>query len=96
MAIANTEIKAKIEAGEENMADTTVEITSVCQLSDVQPTDWYFNDLQSLIEDFGIIMRCPGGTFNADEPLSRADAVSILNQGLKRLLEVIAAATEPK
>jgi len=66
-------------------------ITSVSQLKDVKPTDCYFKDLQSLIERYGISVGYPDGTFRANEPLSRAEAVSLLNQALDRVLELIAA-----
>ncbi|MGG6264535.1 S-layer homology domain-containing protein [Leptolyngbya sp. AN03gr2] len=67
------------------------DITSVSQLKDVNPTDCYFEDLKSLIEDYGISVGNPDGTFRPNEPLSRAEAVSLLNRGLDRLNEVIAA-----
>jgi S-layer homology domain len=69
------------------------DITSVSQLKDVQTTDWYFKHLQSLIERFGIGVYCPDGMFNANEPMSRAEAVSLLNQALDRVLELIATST---
>lgn len=69
------------------------DITSVSQLKDVQTSDWYFKHLQSLIERYGISVCCPDGMFNANEPLSRAEAVSLLNQGLDRVGELIAVAT---
>jgi len=35
------------------------QITSVSQLSDVQPTDWAFQALQSLVERYGVIAGYP-------------------------------------
>ena len=34
-------------------------VTSVSQLSDVKPTDWAFQALQSLVERYGCIARFP-------------------------------------
>ena len=67
------------------------DITSVSQLKDVKPTDCYFKDLQSLIERYGISVGYPDGTFRPNEPLSRAEAVSLLNRALDQLNELIAA-----
>jgi hypothetical protein len=39
------------------------QVTSVSQLSDVQPTDWAFQALQSLVERYGCIAGYPDGTF---------------------------------
>ncbi len=38
------------------------QVTSVSQLSDVQPTDWAFQALQSLVERYGCIAGYPDGT----------------------------------
>ena len=37
-------------------------ITSVSELSDVEPTDWAYQALQSLIERYGCVTGLPGGT----------------------------------
>ncbi|MGL6284540.1 MAG: hypothetical protein ACRC2J_19215, partial [Microcoleaceae cyanobacterium] len=39
------------------------QVTSVSQLSDVQPTDWAFQALQSLVERYGCIAGYPDGTY---------------------------------
>src|SRR5690242_14534259 len=39
------------------------QITSVSQLSDVQPTDWAFVALQSLVERYGCIAGYPDNTY---------------------------------
>jgi len=39
------------------------QITSVSQLSDVQPTDWAFQALQSLVERYGVIAGYPDSSF---------------------------------
>ena len=40
--------------------DAMAQVTSVSQLSDVQPTDWAFQALQSLVERYGCIAGYPG------------------------------------
>ncbi|TAF05878.1 MAG: hypothetical protein EAZ76_18775, partial [Nostocales cyanobacterium] len=37
------------------------QVTSVSQFSDVQPTDWAFQALQSLVERYGCIAGYPNG-----------------------------------
>lgn len=46
-------------------------VTSVSQLSDVQPSDWAFQALQSLIERYGCIAGYPDGTYRGDRALTR-------------------------
>ncbi|MEH2267919.1 MAG: S-layer homology domain-containing protein, partial [Nostoc sp.] len=42
------------------------QVTSVSQLSDVQPTDWAFQALQSLVERYGCIAGYPNGSFQGN------------------------------
>ncbi len=46
-------------------ADNLSQVTSVSQLSDVQPTDWAFQAVQSLVERYGCIAGYPDGSFAA-------------------------------
>jgi glycosyltransferase involved in cell wall biosynthesis len=39
------------------------QVNSVSQLSDVKPTDWAFQALQSLVERYGCIVGYPDGTY---------------------------------
>lgn len=74
-------------------ADSLGQITSVSQLSDVQPTDWAFQALQSLVERYGCIVGYPDGTFRGQRALSRYEFAAGLNACLDRINELIAAAT---
>lgn len=47
----------------QNYDHAIAQVTSVSQLSDVQPTDWVFQALQSLVERYGCIAGYPDGTF---------------------------------
>lgn len=69
------------------------QVTSVSQLSDVQPTDWAFQALQSLIERYGCIAGYPDGTFRGNRALTRFEFAAGLNACLDRINELIAAAT---
>ncbi|MBA3921817.1 MAG: S-layer homology domain-containing protein, partial [Nostocaceae cyanobacterium] len=39
------------------------QVTNLNQLTDVQPTDWAFQALQSLVERYGCIAGYPNSTF---------------------------------
>ena len=66
------------------------QITSVSQLSDVQPTDWAFQALQSLVERYGCIAGYPDGTYRGNQALTRYEFAAGLNACLDRVNELIA------
>ena len=74
-------------------AEAMEQVTSVSQLSDVQPTDWAFQALQSLVERYGCIAGYPDGTYKGRRALSRYEFAAGLNACLDRISELIAAAT---
>ncbi len=90
-------------AGEANEKVTSVsqisqetslgQVTSVSQFSDVQPTDWAFQALQSLVERYGCTAGYPNGTFRGNRALSRYEFAAGLNACLDRVNELIATAT---
>ncbi|BAZ85209.1 hypothetical protein NIES806_14090 [Dolichospermum compactum NIES-806] len=49
--------------------DDLAQVTSVSQLSDVQPTDWAFSALQSLVERYGCVAGYPNG-YKGNLPLN--------------------------
>ncbi|MGK7920905.1 MAG: iron uptake porin, partial [Trichodesmium sp.] len=69
------------------------QVTSVTQLSDVQPTDWAFQALQSLVERYGCIAGYPDGTYKGNRAMTRYEFAAGLNACLDRITELIAAAT---
>jgi hypothetical protein len=69
------------------------QVTSVSQFSDVQPTDWAFQALQSLVERYGCAAGYPNGTFRGNRALSRYEFAAGLNSCLDRVNELIATAT---
>nr|WP_250121385.1 iron uptake porin [Chroococcidiopsis sp. CCMEE 29] len=64
-----------------------VQENSVSQLSDVQPTDWAFQALQSLVEQYGYIAGYPDGTYQGDRVLTRYEFAARLNACLNTLSE---------
>ncbi|MBD2388317.1 iron uptake porin [Cylindrospermum sp. FACHB-282] len=72
---------------------TQSQVTSVSQFSDVQPTDWAFQALQSLVERYGCIAGYPNGTYRGNRALTRYEFAAGLNACLDRVNELIATAT---
>jgi Carbohydrate-selective porin, OprB family/S-layer homology domain len=69
------------------------QVTSVSQLSDVQPTDWAFQALQSLVERYGCIAGYPNATYRGNRAMTRYEFAAGLNACLERVNELIATAT---
>lgn len=68
-------------------------VTSVSQLSDVRPTDWAFQALQSLVERYGCIVGYPDKTYRGNRSLSRYEFAAGLNACLDRINELLVSAT---
>ncbi|MEA5573909.1 iron uptake porin [Calothrix sp. UHCC 0171] len=77
-----------------NGGESMSQVTSVSQLKDVQPTDWAFQALQSLVERYGCIAGYPDGTFKGNRALTRYEFAAGLNACLNRVNELIGTATE--
>jgi hypothetical protein len=65
--------------------DSIDQVTSVSQLSDVQPTDWAFQALQSLVERYGCIAGYPDGTFRGNRAATRYELAAALNACLDQI-----------
>lgn len=74
-------------------ANSIGQVTSVSQFSDVQPTDWAFEALQSLVERYGCIAGYPDGTYRGSRALTRYEFAAGLNACLDRINELIATST---
>jgi Carbohydrate-selective porin, OprB family/S-layer homology domain len=79
--------------GREGRGNAMSQVTSVSQLSDVKPTDWAFQALQSLVERYGCIAGYPDKTYRGNRALTRYEFAAGLNACLDRVNELIAAAT---
>ncbi|MGB7709831.1 MAG: iron uptake porin [Microcoleus sp.] len=80
-----TEYSSEGAAGSE----TQGQVTSVSQLSDVRPTDWAFQALQSLVERYGCIAGYPDGTFRGNRAMTRYEFAAGLNACLDKVSELI-------
>jgi Carbohydrate-selective porin, OprB family/S-layer homology domain len=70
------------------------QVTSVSQLSDVKPTDWAFQALQSLVERYGCIAGYPDRTYRGNRAMTRYEFAAGLNACMDRVNELIAASTK--
>jgi hypothetical protein len=73
--------------------ETQGQVTSVSQLSDVRPTDWAFQALQSLVERYGCIAGYPDGTYRGNRAMTRYEFAAGLNACLDKVNELIKAGT---
>ncbi|MCC3412422.1 MAG: iron uptake porin [Microcoleus sp. PH2017_29_MFU_D_A] len=69
------------------------QVTSVSQLSDVRPTDWAFQALQSLVERYGCIVGYPDGTYRGNRALTRYEFAAGVNACLDQVTKQISSAT---
>lgn len=71
--------------------DTSLgQVPSVRQLSDVKPTDWAYEALQSLVQRYGCISGYPDSTFRGDRPLTRYEFAVSLNSCLNQISQLVA------
>jgi hypothetical protein len=71
-------------------------VTSVSQLSDVKPTDWAFNALQSLVDRYSCIGGYPDRTFRGKQATTRYEFAATLNGCLDKINEIISAGLADK
>lgn len=103
--LVNNQASAREEIGQENTSNQPFaeqvnqyleqknsldRVTSVSQLEDVQPTDWAFSALQSLIERYGAIAGYPDRTFRGNRAITRYEFAAGLNAALQKINELIA------
>ena len=66
-----------MQYGSENSGNrnSQAQVTSVSQLTDVDPTHWAFQALQSLVERYGCIEGYPDRTYRGNRALTRYESV---------------------
>ncbi|MEH2191570.1 MAG: iron uptake porin [Nostoc sp.] len=92
-ADVNEKITNVAQLSEAQNSNSIDQVTSVSQFSDVQPTDWAFQALQSLVERYGCIAGYPNSTYRGNRALTRYEFAAGLNACLDRVNELIATAT---
>ncbi|MEH2060178.1 MAG: iron uptake porin [Nostoc sp.] len=92
-AEVNDPVTNVAQSSESQDSNNIGQVTSVSQFSDVQPTDWAFQALQSLVERYGCIAGYPNSTYRGNRALTRYEFAAGLNACLDRVNELIATAT---
>ncbi len=70
-------------------SSTMGQVTSVSQLSDVEPGDWAYEALRSLVERYGCIAGYPDGTFRGNRAMTRYEFAAGLNACLQQIERLI-------
>jgi hypothetical protein len=78
-----------------DVAKDVAQVSSVSELTDIDPNSWAFQSLKSLVERYGCIEGYPSKKYLGNRPLSRYEFAAGLNACLDKIGEQIAAATEP-
>jgi hypothetical protein len=93
IAAEPTSVDQLSQYSREGQTAAAAQVTSVSQLSDVRPTDWAFQALQSLVERYGCIAGYPDKTYRGNRAMTRYEFAAGLNACMDRVNELIAAAT---
>lgn len=64
------------------------QLSNVSQFTDVMPTDWAYQALANLVEQYGCVAGYPNGTFRGNRAMTRYEAAALLNACLDRITEV--------
>ncbi|MEG4857190.1 iron uptake porin [Microcoleus sp. K1-B6] len=73
--------------------NTLAQMTSVTQFVDVQPTDYYYQALQSLVERYGCTVGFPDETFRGNRNMTRYEVVSTMNGCMDKVTDIILGAS---
>ncbi len=68
-------------------APAMAQVTSVKQLSDVQPTQWSYQAITNLVERYGCVAGYPNGTFQPGQPATRAELAALTNACLDNITQ---------
>jgi hypothetical protein len=80
-----------LEAGCESAFDGSMaQVRSVNELSDVRPTDWAYQTLQTLAERYGVAIGYPDGTFRGNQALTRNEFAAALSRVLDEISQQFA------
>ncbi len=82
------------DSASENLTES--KITSVSQLSDVKPTDWAFQALQTLVERYAVVAGYPDKTFRGGRSMTRYEFAAGLSATLDRMDEILKAGLADK
>ena len=68
-------------------APAMAQVTSVNQLTDVQPTNWAYQAISNLVSRYGCIAGYPDRTFRPGQPATRAEMAALTNSCLDNITQ---------
>ncbi|MBD2445825.1 carbohydrate porin [Nostoc sp. FACHB-152] len=85
----SSSVLAQSSQNADDISTLADQVTSVSQLQDVQPQDWAFVALQSLVERYGVIAGYPDGTFRGNRAMSRYEFAAGVSTVLEKVNQLI-------
>ena len=82
---STSELKSRASHADLNINDVS---DVAAHFSDVVPTDWAYQALSNLVEQYGCVAGYPNGTFRGNRAMTRYEAAALLNACLDRVTEV--------
>ncbi len=82
---SNTEILDQINQYNQEGVTDQGQIRSITELRDVSPTDWAYQALRNLVEEYDCIEGYPNRTFRGDRALTRYEFAAGLNACLEKI-----------
>ncbi|NER36640.1 MAG: carbohydrate porin [Oscillatoria sp. SIO1A7] len=77
------------EGNEDNeINESLMQLNSVSELSDVQPSDWAFQALQSLIERYDCLLGYRDGTYRGNQALNRYEFAANLDACMENIVAI--------
>lgn len=77
--------EAAYEEDYANYSQVLDQVTSINQFRDVSPTEWSYEALKNLVENYSCIVGYPDGTYRGNRPLTRNEFAAGLSACLTRL-----------
>ncbi|MBO3459377.1 MAG: iron uptake porin [Aetokthonos hydrillicola CCALA 1050] len=81
------------QLSEENADTSEEQVNSVSQLSDINPTDWAFQALQSLVERYGCIEGYPNQMYRGNRSMTRYEFAAGVHACLDRINQLVSTTT---
>ncbi|HEY9873722.1 MAG TPA: iron uptake porin [Candidatus Obscuribacterales bacterium] len=91
-AAADTSVLEQLQhySNENSDEDPMGQLTSVSQFRDVQPSDWAYEALSRIVQNYGCLQGYPDGTYRGNRALSRYEFAAGLNACFKQVEALIA------
>lgn len=73
-------------------SDTTMgQVRAIDEFQDIQPSDWAYQALKSLVEKYGVLVGTPDRLFHGNRALSRYEFVAAMNAVMARIEQMFVA-----